>query len=601
MAARLKPSMQRCAKYLLFVAVLGVVPTVLLVLGAEAALRVFGFGYDTTPLIRHRDSGAEYWVGNPDFTRLFFPAHLKRLPPHVRVPANKSPSTRRYMIVGGSAAAGDPDTDFSIARNLEWLLDTARPNIDHEVINLAYTACNSHVAREVVRQSAAYDLDGIIVLVGNNEVIGPFGPGTTLTDVAPSARSREWQLRLRKTKLGQLGQVIRENWTAGPNEDQAWRGMQHFLEHRIAADDPRLESVYANFKANLEAIEEDARARGIPVLLASVPVNLADQPPFHDAAENLPSDLSAAVRAFMESGTPGMDASAAVRAAEAYPKSAYMAFMAGSLLLAEQRHAEANLWLRRAADRDQLRFRADSRINALIRDQWSRPDTAWVAVDSEAPLIADSPRATLGFPHFYEHVHLSLRANFLIARAMAEAILAREGADAHPAQAADWSQAASALGYTTYDAWRILVEMEKRFGEPPFTDIPGYSRITGWMDTLRETLERRVSLAEEKSAIQATYLAALDARPNDRIILLNLAHFYAAFGRHQAAWEIVNDLFPRNPTDIETAILFLNLSATLNKADEATRALRRVEAIYPEHPGIANLRERVAAIRTSGK
>jgi hypothetical protein len=108
--------------------------------------------------------------------------------------------------------------------------------------------------------------------------------------------------------------------------------------------------------------------RGIPVLLSTVHVNLLDQPPVHSASQDSREDLQAEIRHFLEFG-------------------------------------QAHTYLRLAHDLDQLHFRADSRINEIIRDQWNRNPANWIPVDAEQPLIEDHPRRVLGFPHFYEHVH----------------------------------------------------------------------------------------------------------------------------------------------------------------------------------------------------
>ncbi len=578
-------------------------PALLGLAALEALLRAAGFGHATGPLVQSRQADGTYWVGNPDFTRLWFPARLKRLPPSNRVPVEKGASTRRYMVVGGSAAAGDPDPDFSIARNLEWLLSAVHPEIDWQVLNLAYTACNSHVAREVVRRSGPYALDGVIVLVGNNEVIGPFGPGTTLTEALPSAARRAWQVRLRRTRLGQLGKALRERMEAGA-EAGAWRGMQQFLEHRIAADDPRLRQVRDNFRRNLEDIERCARRRGIPALLANVPVNLLDQPPFHDDPANLPEPLRAPVLSWLETGTSTLPLDELLAALADPPapdnqqpttdtpsaNSAYAHYMAGALLFEAGERGRAEAHLRRAVDLDQLRFRADSALNAIIRAQWQRPGTAWVPVDAEAALIADHPRGALGFPHFYEHVHFTLRANFLIARAMARALLAHEGLDTARLEQLTWGDAAAGLGYTEHEAWKILGEILDRLGQPPFDAIPGHARRTEWMRVLHRRLEATVSRAEEKARMHAAYLAAGEARPGDDRLRLNRAHFLAANGHDEAAHAILAGLFPRHPTDAELAVAFLEVSSRVGRRADAQAALRRLERIYPEHPALPRLR-----------
>ena len=47
-----------------------------------------------------------------------------------------------------------------------------------EVINAAVTSMNSHVARRIAKDCAAHDPDVFIIFMGNNEVVGPYGPPT---------------------------------------------------------------------------------------------------------------------------------------------------------------------------------------------------------------------------------------------------------------------------------------------------------------------------------------------------------------------------------------------------------------------------------------
>lgn len=581
--------MNHRAKKFCFAAAIILLPVCLLWMLAEVALRVMGFGYATAPLLKNTDGPQAVWVGNPDFTRLFFPAALKRLPPHNRVPVDKAPHTLRYMVVGGSAAAGDPDVDFSIARHLQWILSTAYPERNWEVLNLAFTACNSHVAAEVVRQSAPYALDGIVVMLGNNEVIGPFGPGTSLTDRLPAAWQRSLLLQLRKSKSGQYAQQLREALTPNATAPSAWRGMQHFLEFRFPADAPQLADVYANFTANLEAMEAVARRHRIPIALCDVPVNLLDQPPFFDDTPALPAPLQSAILAYLQSGQSPLAIDSMRDAATAHPQSAMLAYVLGRRLFEAGERAQAAVFLSRARDLDQLRFRADSALNARIRAQWQRPNTHWLPVDASAALVADSPHQTLGFPHFYEHVHFSVRANFLIARAIARSLLQHQNLPTAPLDTLQWNDAATALAYTPYEAWRVLNEIEQRFAAPPFNAIPGYPRLTAWMDSLRDALHTRIAAAEEKQAMTRTYTDAIAARPHDDPIQLNFAHFLIAFGRPEAAAPILDSLFTRNPTDNEIALTRFNLAITLNQPAAARTALQRIEAIFPQHPNLPTM------------
>src|SRR4029078_1447735 len=94
------------------------------------------------------------------------------------------------------------------------------PQTKFEVINVAFTAINSHVILPIARDCARQHGDLWVVYMGHNEVQGPFGPGT----VFEQSRSQLWLIRsslaLRATKLGQMLQGLQWRLSAGTN--QSW-------------------------------------------------------------------------------------------------------------------------------------------------------------------------------------------------------------------------------------------------------------------------------------------------------------------------------------------------------------------------------------------
>lgn len=584
---------------LVFSAIMITLPLLILVIGAELLLRISGFGYRTAPLISVADDTGAHWVGNPDFTRLFFPSALKRLPPSIRVPVDKPENTRRFIVVGGSAVAGDPDPDFSIARILEWLLQSSQPQQRWEVINLAFTASNSHVAAEVVRQSARYQPDGIITMVGNNEVIGPFGPGTTLSAQVPG-RWQQWlQVRSRQSKLGQLAQSLQESMGSRFATDAEWRGMEQFLEHRIAADDPRLDTVAASYRRNIASIGKTAAGLGIPVFLANIPVNLVHQPPFWSPDHELPDDLRDAALGYLQTGEHSLPYEDLRNAIEAFPDNPNLHFMLGNLLLQTGDRAAADRHLQKACDFDQLRFRADSRINAIITDLQSATDAPWVGIDAIAALRADHPQQMLGFPHFYEHVHFSFRANFRIAFAMADAILSHENLPTHALQSLTWNDAAAAMAYHEFAIWRILEMMSQRFNQPPFDQIPGYPRLVAWMETARADLARFNSAAANKQRIYEAFTAAMAARPDDDRLRFQLANFLGANQQAAGAQSILKELFPRHPTDMGLALAYFDISVQTGDIEGAETALARMQAVFRQHGNMEQFHQQLRQMRAN--
>ena len=54
------------------------------------------------------------------------------------------------------------------------------PNRDVEVVNTAMTSVNSHVVYQVAQTLPSESADVAVILMGNNEVVGPYGPGTLI-------------------------------------------------------------------------------------------------------------------------------------------------------------------------------------------------------------------------------------------------------------------------------------------------------------------------------------------------------------------------------------------------------------------------------------
>ena len=59
-----------------------------------------------------------------------------------------------------------------------------------------------------------------------------------------------------------------------------WHGMSSFADKTVRGDDPRLNTVYRYYEANLRGIAEVAKNAGIKTVLATVVSNLRDCPPF---------------------------------------------------------------------------------------------------------------------------------------------------------------------------------------------------------------------------------------------------------------------------------------------------------------------------------
>ena len=216
------------------------------------------------------------------------------------------------------------------------------------------------------------------------------------------------------------------------NEPQEWRGLRMFLDQQVPADAPALIRMYNNFQGNLRDIVAAARDSGAPVLISTVGVNLKDSAPFaslHRAALT-PKELEAwegkfrEGKALEEAGKPGEALDRYLSAAAIDDRYAELQFRLGRVYSALANFTEAKRCFALARDLDALRFRADGRINEIIRSVAGAAGPGVEFVDGEGVLAEGSPHGIPGRELFYEHVHMNPHGNYLLARALFPRVVA---------------------------------------------------------------------------------------------------------------------------------------------------------------------------------
>ncbi|MCU0789396.1 MAG: hypothetical protein MUC91_14695, partial [Verrucomicrobia bacterium] len=206
----------------------------LLLLTLEVGLRLAGYGYDTHFFKPWRIEGEDYLVQNDAFSFRFFPPQTVRHPEALRMREAKAPDVIRIFVLGESAAMGDPEPAFGPARYMEALLRQRYPDTRFEVVNVAFTAINSHVLLPIARECALHEGDIWIVSMGNNEMVGPYGAVTVFGWQAPPRAFVNIALALQKTRVGQWGRSLAQRFQSSPTEAASWGGMSMFLQNRVA-------------------------------------------------------------------------------------------------------------------------------------------------------------------------------------------------------------------------------------------------------------------------------------------------------------------------------------------------------------------------------
>jgi tetratricopeptide (TPR) repeat protein len=566
----------------------------LLVLGGlELVLRLTGYGYPVSFFVPSRIKDRNFYVTNERFGFRFFPPALARTPVPLRMPAEKPPHSCRIFLFGESAAQGDPDPTFGMGRYLETLLRERYPGTDFEVVCVAMTAINSHAILPIARECAKHEGDLWIIYMGNNEMVGPFGAGTIFGPQAPNRWLVRANLAAKGTRTGQLMEAVMGHLSGSASAPRSWGGLNMFQKNRLRHDDPSRLRAYGNFAANLDDILAVGQSAGVPIILSSVACNLKDCAPFaslHKAT--FQQGLGEWEQAFQE-GKTAEDAGDYSRAVNAYldaaridPEFAELQFRMGRCQLALSNADQARHDFELARDYDALAFRADTRINDIIKKAATRDSARGVYFMDAVELVAtNSPSGIAGDEFFYEHVHLNFDGNYLLGRALAEKVAQLLPASAKTRDRGEWASAHDCdnrLAVSLRDRYRVLQANFSRFSEPPFSgqlnDVP---RARAYMARLK-ALDSQMSEEDRRRTI-AMYDAAVAAAPEDPQLRGNYAQFLGEIGDWENAVKeqrAVCELLPEFPAPYyKTGVLLVRQAKNSLAEEQFSRAV----ALRPDY------------------
>jgi tetratricopeptide (TPR) repeat protein len=507
---------------------------VLLLCIAEGALRLFGVGFPTDLTVPCTVQGRPASCYNLFFPAPFFPAGMIKTPQAYAIPAEKPPGTFRIFVLGESAAMGDPDPAYGFSRYLEVMLRERFPSMKFEVVNTGSVAVNSHVLLPIVKGLAKQRPDLFIIYSGNNEVVGPYGPGTALTSSGMSLPVIHTSIVFRSTRIGQL-------LTKLGTEKREWGGMEMFLDKQVPASSPLMQHTYENFESNLRDTIAIARSSGARVIVATVATNLKDSAPFASFhREDLGQDALRSWSALVQQGSDLENGRSSTEALKTYLSAAQIDDQYAELefriarclwMLGDYRSAREHFL--RARDLDTLRFRADSKINDINRSVALALGAKLVDVDEI--FAKESPNGIVGSELVYEHVHLTPEGNYLLALAMFAQIADKLPAETHGRIASNvlsQAECEQLLAFTSHDRLRITREMLQRLQEPPFTNQLNHSD-----QVLRLTIEAGAP-DESPKETAAKYQWAIRKNPDDRILHYNFGLFLFDYNRAAAAEQL---------------------------------------------------------------
>ena len=509
--------------------------------GAELALRASGFGQAREPLFIASPQQPDYLQANPRVVTRFFsnPAQAPSVSIETAFFAARKPTgSFRVFVQGESTAAGFPyGLGAALAGALDRRLEQAFPDREIEVISTALAAVNSYALLDFADEIVAQQPDAVVIYVGHNEFLGILGVGSTMRLAATPAVTRAF-LMVRDWRLFQLMSRALARGVAGQSVGAA--AGDDSLMARVAGERSiTLKSrTYAQgveqFEHNLGRLLARYRSAGVPVFIGTLVSNERDQVPL-------------AVLAGAESEAAG--------AARTTYEAAQDAEAAGN-------HAAARDGYAWARDLDPLRFRAPADFNEVIR-RLAGAQGATV-VDVQAAFAAASPNGLVGDNLLLEHVHPNLAGYALLGEAFYAALLA-SGLPGTPPVPSDESTVA--LPVSEVD--RHLGEYKLRLIKSKWPFVTGDSSPPDLPPPATEAERLAQALFRE----QTTWPEAQHA----------LRRHYQATGDAQGYAQvssILADAFPfSGQPQFETAAALI----AVGRAAEARRYARRAVALEPRN------------------
>jgi tetratricopeptide (TPR) repeat protein len=520
----------------------------------ELVLILFGFGYPTSFFIPGKDPST---LTPNDWFVWFYHRTPPGSPHPCIVQIEKPADTVRIFVLGESAAMGTPDPAFGVSRILETMLQRQYPGKTVEVINTAVRGINSFLIVDIARECAALSPDAFVVYMGNNEICGLYGPESFLS-------RHPWMIeplhQIRRTRISQLISLTIQGHPSRQTSKDKTQTAGYFRQHRMAFDDPRRQVVWDNFESNLQTICRIGRQAGAAVLVSTVASNLEDCPPLGSLhRQDLTAERLSLWEGLVRQGGECETRKDYPAAIESYRSAlaiddhyAELQFRMARSLRAVGKLDQARQTFELARDWDALQFRADSKINSILRQAAADPGVS--RIDAETLLSAGEhcKDGILGGEIFSDHVHFKFDGDYELAKVLAPAVMEtmKTQRDWSVDPSATWptrADCARRLAFTAWDEINTAGGMAKATALLPFTDQLDHP-------LLQSRIDRAVAEGMAKvngpfvDRVLADYRSAIAAYPQDWMIRYNLATLLYQLQMYPDAAELmipIAEAFPK--------------------------------------------------------
>ncbi|MFT4809852.1 MAG: tetratricopeptide (TPR) repeat protein [Paraglaciecola sp.] len=566
-------------------------------LALEGFLRLVGLGTHYDYFNEIDIQGKLHFQENKSFANQFYPPSLGVAPLNNTLKADRDDSVVRVYILGGSAAQGFPHINHGLDRHLNAHLQAALPDKTIEIINTAMTSVNSHVVYEVARTLPANSAEYAIILMGNNEVVGPYGPSTFSQNFLSSLSLIRSLQALKRTRIWQVtAKLIHKFQPDAGKEEIEWQGMQMFSEFTVTHDDHRLGDVYNHYESNLRDMIEILQDKKMHVVLSSVPVNTRHSAPFGSSHKNGITDSQLQQWNELNQKADEVFTQKDWIAAEKFYRAlqdidseyADSHFRLATVLEKRGNYDQAKEHFEAALHYDTKRFRSNHVINEIIEavanDETSEELTY---VDNVAVFNSVSQPFAPGWGLLHEHVHFDYDGNYHLAREFTHAIMSDLNLSENYVRPEKY-QAAALIGFPNHETIQVMDRLLSMVQKPPFTYQSNYVELEANTAARRndiekqvghpsDVIERRKLIVEQGLADWKIHyeLAELNSFLRDKdasyFHLTELIKLYPH--NHEAYIKLAEYLSAKNELSLANEYLIQSLYYTRNDRKKNTQAL----------------------------
>jgi tetratricopeptide (TPR) repeat protein len=545
---------------------------------------LWAFGVDT--LLSERDP----FLGFSDAVRLFEEVperEVYRMPPRAvahsfnyqEFPTHKPENGFRLFTLGGSSAYGFPwDARTAFTAVLGRALQAAMPERTVEAINVAAMSYGSHRLRILAHELLDYEPDLLVIYTGHNEFVERRFYRDRIDRIPRLDRFRgllyRWRLYSVLMRVKDSGAPVGSetqdpDLPAGPSG--ALLGLDVVREYSVDVAENEQREVRQHFEENLRSIVELATARGVSVVLCTVPSNLSGWRPNQSLfgndtgteARTRVLDLLEAARQNIEAGEVGRAVEQLEEARALAPGYAEIHFELGRAYAASDRADDAWDAFVLARDLDAQPARAVTALNDVVRGLGQRGDV--LLVDVEDAFRDASPDGLLGFNLFEDYVHPKPEAHRLIALEL-WTLLLEEGLLGPPRRA------------SAEEFWEQVGEA----GAPVIGNAEGPAAATE-AKTPAQLFNLGVVLEHQGLVDQAIekYRACLELNPAYHVARANMARLLRDQGRLQEAAVEYERALETEPRHVKSMIGLGETLRRMDRFDEALLVLERATQVDP--------------------